>query len=36
LQQRIKEGCTFLAYSLDFFFLGDSARNGMKKIKEEL
>lgn len=36
LQQRIDEGCTFLAYSVDFFFLGDSARNGMKKIKEGL
>lgn len=34
LQERIEEGCTFLAYSLDFFFLGDSARAGMKKIKE--
>jgi 2-dehydro-3-deoxyglucarate aldolase len=36
LQQRIDEGCTFLAYSLDFFFLGDSARNGMKKIRKDL
>ncbi len=34
LQERIDEGCTFLAYSLDFFFLGDSAREGMKIIKE--
>jgi len=34
LQVRIDEGCTFLAYSLDFFFLGDSARTGMKIIKE--
>lgn len=33
---RAKQGCTFLAYSLDFFFLGDMAREGMKKIKEEL
>ena len=32
LNEKIKEGCTFLAYSLDFFFLGDSARDGMKKI----
>ncbi len=32
LQQRIDEGCTFLAYSLDFFFLGDSARAGMREI----
>lgn len=36
LQQRIDEGCTFLAYSLDFFFLGDNARDGMNKIKEGL
>jgi 2-dehydro-3-deoxyglucarate aldolase len=36
LQQRIDEGCTFLAYSVDFFFLGDSIRDGMKKIKEGL
>jgi len=36
LQQRIEEGCTFLAYSLDFFFLGDSARNGMTQIKKDL
>ncbi len=34
MQSRIDEGCTFLAYSVDFFFLGDSARSGMKKIKE--
>ena len=36
LQKRIDEGCTFLAYSLDFFFLGDRARDGMNKIKEGL
>lgn len=36
LKERIEQGCTFLAYSLDFFFLGDSAREGMKKIKEGL
>ena len=36
LQEKIDEGCTFLAYSLDFFFLGDSARAGMKKIQEGL
>jgi 2-dehydro-3-deoxyglucarate aldolase len=33
LQSRIDEGCTFLAYSLDFFFLGDSARSGMRVIQ---
>jgi 2-dehydro-3-deoxyglucarate aldolase len=36
LQNRINEGCTFLAYSLDFFFLGDSARNGMNTIKNKI
>ncbi len=36
LNERIEQGCTFLAYSLDFFFLGDSARDGMKKIREKL
>ncbi len=36
LQERIAQGCTFLAYSLDFFFLGDCARNGMNKIKEDI
>jgi len=34
LNERIAQGCTFLAYSLDFFFLGDSAREGMKKVKK--
>jgi len=34
LQERMDEGCTFLAYSLDFFFLGDAAREGMQKLKE--
>ncbi len=33
LNERIEQGCTFLAYSLDFFFLGDSTRDGMKKVK---
>ena len=33
LNERIEQGCTFLAYSLDFFFLGDSAREGMSKVK---
>ncbi|OEF04574.1 HpcH/HpaI aldolase family protein [Vibrio genomosp. F10] len=36
LLERVNEGCTFLAYSLDFFFLGDSVRVGMSKIKESL
>lgn len=32
LNEKIKEGYTFLAFSLDFFFLGDTARGEMKKI----
>lgn len=35
IKEKIALGCTFLAYSLDFFFLGDSARMGMKKIKKD-
>jgi len=34
LNEKIEQGCTFLAYSLDFFFLGDSARDGMQKVKK--
>jgi len=34
--KRAKQGCTFLAYSLDFFFLGDCARDGMSKIQKDL
>ncbi len=36
LQEKIDEGCTFLAYSVDFFFLGNSARYGMNKINTEV
>jgi 2-dehydro-3-deoxyglucarate aldolase len=36
LQSRIDQGCTFLAYGIDYFFLRDAAINGMKKIKEGL
>ncbi len=36
LMERIDEGCTFLAYSLDFFFLGDSVRSGMKAVSAKL
>lgn len=32
MKQRAEEGATFLAYSTDFFFLGDCARNGMKAL----
>jgi len=33
LQEKIDKGYTFLAFSLDFFFLGDKAREEMAKIK---
>ena len=33
LQEKIDSGYTFLAFSLDFFFLGDKAREEMNKIK---
>lgn len=32
LKEKIDEGYTFLAFSLDFFFLGDKAREEMSKI----
>lgn len=34
LQEKIDEGYTFLAFSLDFFFLGDKAREEMGKLKK--
>lgn len=34
LKVKIDEGYTFLAFSLDFFFLGDTARNEMNKLKK--
>lgn len=33
LQEKIDQGCTFLAYGIDYFFMRDAAINGMKKIK---
>lgn len=36
LQEKIKQGCTFLAYGIDYFFMRDSAINGMKAINEGL
>ena len=36
LQEKIDEGCTFLAYGIDYFFMKDLAIKGMKKIKEGL
>lgn len=35
LKEKIDIGYTFLAFSLDFFFLGDRAREEMNKLKNE-
>jgi len=34
LQEKIEQGCTFVAYGIDYFFMRDAAMNGMKKLKE--
>jgi 2-keto-3-deoxy-L-rhamnonate aldolase RhmA len=34
--EKISSGYTFLAFSLDFFFLGDKARDEMSKMKAAL
>ena len=34
--QRVVEGYTFIAFSLDFYFLGEKSRNEMKLIKENI
>lgn len=36
LKMKIEQGCTFLAYGIDYFFMRDAAMNGMKKLKEGL
>lgn len=36
LKQKIDQGCTFLAYGIDYFFMRDAAMNGMNKLKEDL
>jgi len=36
LKLKIDQGCTFLAYGIDYFFLRDAAISGMNKIKEIL
>jgi len=36
LQEKIKDGCTFLAYGIDYFFMRDAAINGMNKIKKDI
>ena len=36
LNLKIKQGCTFLAYGIDYFFMRDAAMNGMNTLKEGL
>ncbi len=35
LQLKIDQGCTFLAYGIDYFFMRDAAISGMKTLREE-
>lgn len=35
LKEKIEQGCTFLAYGIDYFFMRDLAIKGMKEIKKE-
>ncbi len=35
LNEKIQQGCTFLAYGIDYFFMRDAAIAGMKKINRE-
>ena len=36
IQETLHKGYTFLAFSLDFFFLGDKAREQMTLLKTNL
>ena len=36
LQLKIDQGCTFLAYGIDYFFMRDAAMNGMNTLKKGL
>jgi 2-dehydro-3-deoxyglucarate aldolase len=36
LKMKIDQGCTFLAYGIDYFFMRDAAMSGMTKLKEGL
>jgi 2-dehydro-3-deoxyglucarate aldolase len=36
LKIKIEQGCTFLAYGIDYLFLRDAAINGMASIKDKL
>jgi len=35
VQEKIEQGCTFMAYGVDFLFLGDHCRRGMKSLKKK-
>jgi len=35
LNEKIAQGCTFLAYGIDYFFMRDAAVDGMAKVKKE-
>lgn len=35
IQQKIDQGCRFLAYGIDYFFMRDAAINGMNKLKSQ-
>lgn len=35
LQVKIDQGCTFLAYGIDYFFMRDAAMNGMNTLRKE-
>ncbi len=36
IKQKINQGCKFLAYGIDYFFMRDAAMNGMQKLKKGL
>ncbi len=36
IKLKIDQGCTFLAYGIDYFFMRDASMNGMNKLKEGL
>lgn len=36
LQKKIDQGCTFLAYGIDYFFMRDAAINGMNTLRQEI
>ena len=34
IEEKIEQGCTFLAYGIDYLFMRDAAMDGMKKLKK--